>query len=123
MDRPERYDAVLLLHLAFIVFVILGGLLAVWRRGIIFIHLPAAAWGVFVELTGRVCPLTSLENLLRIEAGAAGYSKSFVEHYLLAIIYPDGITREIQYFLGALVVVVNIAIYLCLFSRLNQEKS
>ncbi|MDD2660400.1 MAG: DUF2784 domain-containing protein [Methylococcales bacterium] len=116
-------DAVLLLHLAFIAFVILGGFLAVWRRGIIFIHLPAAAWGVFVELTGRVCPLTSLENTLRIKAGAAGYGKSFVEHYLLAVIYPDGITREMQYFLGALVVVINIAVYLRLFSRLRREKS
>jgi hypothetical protein len=116
-------DAVLLLHLAFIAFVILGGLLAVWRRGIIFIHIPALAWGVLVELTGGVCPLTSLENALRIKAGAAGYSKSFMENYLLAVIYPDGITRDIQFFLGILVAGINIAIYLWLFSRLSQIKS
>ncbi|MDD1635752.1 MAG: DUF2784 domain-containing protein [Methylococcaceae bacterium] len=114
-------DAILFLHLAFIVFVVIGGLLAVWRRGVLFIHLPAALWGVFVELTGRVCPLTSLENTFRIKAGYAGYSKSFVEHYLLGIIYPEGLTREVQYFLGALVVVVNVAIYLWLFYRFRQE--
>ena len=116
-------DAILFLHLAFIVFVVIGGLLAVWRRGVLFIHLPAALWGVFVELTGRVCPLTSLENTFRIKAGNAGYSESFVEHYLLGIIYPEGLTREVQYFLGALVVVVNVAIYLWLFYRFRQENS
>ena len=114
-------DAVLFLHFAFIVFVVIGGLLAVWRRGVLFIHLPAALWGVFVELTGRVCSLTSLENTFRIKAGYAGYSKSFVEHYLLGIIYPEGLTREVQYFLGALVVVVNVAIYLWLFYRFRRE--
>jgi hypothetical protein len=114
-------DAVLFLHFSFILFAVFGGLLAVWRRWFYFIHLPATTWGVFVELTGRVCPLTSLENTLRIKAGAAAYSKSFVEHYLLGIIYPDGLTREIQYFLGILVVVVNAAIYLWLFYRFRQE--
>ena len=114
-------DAILLLHFAFILFAVFGGLLAVWWRWFFFIHLPAAMWGVFVELTGRVCPLTSLENILRIKAGTAGYSKSFVEHYLFGIIYPDGLTREIQYFLGTLVAVVNIAIYLWIFYRFRQE--
>jgi uncharacterized protein with PQ loop repeat len=114
-------DAVLLLHLAFIAFALLGALLTVWRRKVLFLHLPVAAWGAFVELTGRICPLTSLENALRIKAGTAGYSESFVEHYLLPIIYPDGLTREIQYILGALVVIVNAAIYLWLFYRFRQE--
>jgi hypothetical protein len=114
-------DAVLLLHLAFITFAVFGGLMAIWWRKILFIHLPAAAWGVFVEFTGRVCPLTSLENTLRIKSGIAGYSESFVEHYLLRIIYPEDLTREIQYFLGALVVIVNIVIYLWLFYRLRLE--
>ena len=95
-------DAVLLLHLAFITFAVFGGLIAIWWRKTFFIHLPAAAWGVFVEFTGRVCPLTSLENTLRVKSGIAGYSESFVEHYLLRIIYPEDLTREIQYFLGAL---------------------
>ncbi len=115
-------DVVLLLHLAFIAFAVLGGLLLVWRRRVLFIHLPAATWGIFVELTGRICPLTSLENALRIKAGTAGYSKSFVEHHLLGIIYPDGLTQEIQYLLGALVAVINVVIYLWLFISLCQKK-
>ena len=114
-------DAILLLHLTFIAFAVSGALLAVWWRNVLFFHLPAAAWGVFVELTGRICPLTTLENALRIKAGTAGYSESFLEHYLLPIIYPDGLTREIQYILGALVVIVNAAIYLWLFYRFRQE--
>lgn len=114
-------EAVLLLHLLFIAFVVLGSLLTVWRRRVLFIHLPAAAWGAFVELTGRVCPLTSLENTLLIKAGTAGYSESFVEHYLLRIIYPEGLTREIQYILGGLVIVINVSLYLWLFHRLRVE--
>ena len=116
-------DAVLVLHLLFIAFVVLGSLLAIWRRRILFIHLPAAAWGAFVELTGRICPLTSLENTLRIKAGTAGYSESFLEHYLLRIIYPDGLTRDLQYILGAMVIVVNVTIYFWLFYRLRRENS
>lgn len=108
-------DSVLLLHLAFILFVLLGGAMTIWQRWIPFIHLPAAVWGFFVELTGRVCPLTYLENYFRIKAGQSGYTESFIEHYLLDIIYPSGLTREIQLALAGVVVVVNIAIYGWLF--------
>lgn len=108
-------DSVLLLHLAFILFVLLGGAMTIWLRWIPFIHLPAAVWGFFVELTGRVCPLTYLENYFRIKAGQSGYTESFIEHYLLDIIYPSGLTREIQLALAGVVVVVNIAIYGWLF--------
>ncbi|MDD5321147.1 MAG: DUF2784 domain-containing protein [Methylococcales bacterium] len=114
-------DGVLLLHLLFIAFVVLGGLLAVWWRRVLFIHLPAVIWGVFAELTGRVCPLTSLENTLLIKAGTAGYSESFVKHHLLRIIYPAELTRDIQYLLGAAVVAINVAIYLWLFYRFRQQ--
>ena len=110
-------DGVLLLHLAFILFALLGAAMAVRWRWIPLIHLPAAAWGVFVELTGRACPLTYLENYLRVKAGQSGYSKSFIEHYILDIIYPSGLTSEIQFALAGVVVVVNIAIYGCLLSR------
>ena len=110
-------EAVLLTHLAFILFALLGATIAVRWRWIPVIHLPAAAWGFFIELTGRVCPLTYLENDLRIKAGQSGYTESFVEHYLLAIIYPAGLTREIQFALAAVVIVVNIAIYGWLFVR------
>lgn len=109
-------DGVLLLHLAFILFALLGAAMAVRWRWIPLIHLPAAAWGG-VELTGRICPLTYLENYFRIKAGQSGYTESFIEHYLLAIIYPSGLTSEIQFALAGMVVVVNIAIYGWLISR------
>jgi hypothetical protein len=110
-------DAVLLLHLAFILFALLGAAMAVRWRWILVVHLPVAAWGFFVELTGRICPLTYLENTLRIKAGLSGYTESFVEHYLLAIIYPASLTREIQFALAGVVVVINAAIYGWLFVR------
>jgi len=104
-------DAVLIVHLVFILFALLGAAIAVRWRWILVVHLPVAAWGFFVELTGRICPLTYLENHLRIKAGLSGYTETFVEHYLLAIIYPAGLTREIQFMLAAVVIVVNIMIY------------
>jgi hypothetical protein len=104
-------EAVLLIHLAFIVFAFLGAAIAARWRWIIFIHLPAATWGFFIELTGRVCPLTYLENYLRIKAGLSGYTESFIEHYLLPIIYPVGLTRETQFVIAAVVLAVNIALY------------
>lgn len=110
-------DAVLLLHLAFILLAVLGGALALRWRWAPLVHLPAAAWGLFVEITGRICPLTYLENTLRIKAGLSGYAESFIEHYLLAIIYPAGLTREIQFALAGVVIAVNIAIYVWLLVR------
>lgn len=110
-------DATLLLHLAFILFALLGAAMTVRWRWAPLVHLPVAAWAFFVELTGRNCPLTSLENHLRIKAGLSGYEESFIEHYLLAIIYPAGLTREIQFALAGVVIVVNIAIYAWLFLR------
>ncbi len=104
-------DAVLLLHLSFILFALLGGAITAWWRWIPIVHLPAAAWGIFVEVTGRTCPLTYLENYARTQAGQSGYRESFIEHYLLAIIYPAGLTRGVQFALAGAVVIVNIAIY------------
>jgi hypothetical protein len=108
-------EGVLLLHLAFIVFVVFGAALAARWRWLALVHVPAAAWGFFVELTGPVCPLTHAENYLRIKAGQSGYAESFIEHYLLAIIYPASLTREVQFVLAAVVVVINVAIYGWLF--------
>lgn len=102
---------VLLVHLAFILFALLGAALAARWRWIPLVHLPAAAWGFFVELTGRICPLTYLENHLRIKAGQSGYPESFIEHYLLAIIYPAGLTREVQFALAGVIIIINVAIY------------
>lgn len=108
-------DGVLVLHLAFILFALFGGALAGRWRWMPLVHLPAAAWAFFVELTGRICPLTYVENDLRIRAGQSGYTTSFVEHYLLDVIYPSGLTRDVQFVLAATVVVVNIAIYIWIF--------
>ena len=104
-------DGVLLLHLAFILFALFGGALAARWRWMPLVHLPAAAWGFLAELTGRICPFTYLENDFRLRAGQSGYTDSFVEHYLLDLIYPSGLTREMELVLAATLVVVNIAIY------------
>lgn len=103
--------AVLLLHMAFILFVLLGAALTAWWRWTPIVHLPAAAWGLFAEISGRVCPLTYLENYLRISAGQSGYTQSFIERYLVAVIYPAGLTRELQFALAGAVVVANVVIY------------
>ncbi len=113
-------DAVLLLHLAFIVFALLGAALAARWRWVPVVHLPAAAWGFFVEITGRLCPFTVLENYFRRGAGQAGYSESFLEHYLLSIIYPSGLTRGVEFTLAGVVLVINAALYgWLLFRRLR----
>lgn len=104
-------DAVLLLHAAFIAFVVFGSLLCLRWPAAALAHLPASAWGAYVELSGAVCPLTPLENMLRAAAGESGYSGGFIEHYLLPAIYPLGLTRELQCWLGAGVVVLNLALY------------
>ena len=104
-------DAVVLVHFAFIVFVALGALLAVRWRWVPWLHIPALLWGVLVETTGRLCPLTDLENALRTKAGQSGYRDGFIEHYLLAIIYPEGLTRGIQLALALGVIAINLTIY------------
>ena len=116
LDRVAA-DAVLVLHLGFIVFALLGAVLALRWCWMPLVHLPAAAWGVYIELSGRVCPLTWLENHFRLRAGQAGYSESFIEHYLLAVIYPSGLTREVQFVLAGVVLAVNVAIYTWLLLR------
>ena len=104
-------DGVLMLHLGFILFAVLGAALAARWRWLPYVHLPAAIWGVFVELSDRVCPLTYLENHFRLLAGQSGYTESFLEHYVLAIVYPAGLTREIQFALAGVVIVANLALY------------
>jgi hypothetical protein len=114
-------DAVVVLHFAFILFAVFGGLLALRWRWIPWVHLPAAIWGGFVELTGRMCPLTPLENSLRQAAGASVYRSGFIEHYLLPVIYPAGLTREHQAVLAVILVSLNIAIYALLWSRTRRS--
>lgn len=104
-------DLLLLLHMGFVLFVVLGALLALRWRWAPLAHLPAVAWGVYVEITASICPLTPLENHYRALAGQAGFEGGFVEHYLLALIYPAGLTANIQWLLGAGVAVINFLIY------------
>ena len=116
-------EGVLLLHLAFIMFVILGAAAVVRWRWLAAVHVPAAIWGFFIELTGGVCPLTYAENYLRVRSGKAGYTESFIEHYLLAIVYPAGLTREIQLVLAAVVVLINVSIYGWFFYSRRPSRS
>jgi hypothetical protein len=110
MDRFLA-GAVVVVHLGFVLFVVLGGLL-VWRwRRLAWAHLPAVAWGVWIELSGGICPLTPLENELRRRGGEAGYSGGFVEHYLLPLLYPEDLSRGVQAALAAVVVALNAAVY------------
>lgn len=104
-------DVVLLLHAAFVLFVMLGALLVLrWPR-LAWVHVPAVLWGAGIEFTGRVCPLTPLENHLRRLAGDEGYAGGFVEHYVFPVLYPDGLTRNAQLVLGVLVLVINVTVY------------
>ena len=110
-------DTVLVVHLAFIVFVVFGGLLALRWRWMPWVHLPAAVYGAAIEFIGWTCPLTPLENHLRERAGQDGYPGGFVEHYLLAVIYPAGLTESVQIALGTAVIVVNVVIYAVVWRR------
>ena len=116
-------DGVLVLHLGFIVFALLGGLATIKWRWMPAIHLPAVAWAFYVEWTGSACPLTAVENHWRLSAGQSGYAGGFIEHYLLAVIYPAGLTPSIQVMLAATVLGVNFAIYSWLaFRRRSRVK-
>jgi hypothetical protein len=114
-------DLVVAIHLAFVLFVVLGGLLVLRRPQLAYAHVPAAVWGAWIEFTGRICPLTPLENSLRARAGQAGYSGGFIEHYLLPLLYPSALTRTIQLVLGALLVVLNLGIYSYLLGKRVKE--
>ena len=114
-------DALVVIHLGFILFVMLGGLLLLrWPR-LIWLHVPAVAWGVIVECLHLGCPLTPWENQLRLAAGQAGYEGGFIEHYLIPLIYPAGLTPAIQLWLGAIVVLVNAAVYAWLIGRWRNK--
>ncbi len=104
-------DGVLVLHLGFILFLVLGGALLPRWPWLPWLHLPAVAWGAYIELSGAICPLTPLENELRWAAGGSTYAVGFLEHYLTALIYPTGLTRDIQIGLGLLVVALNAWFY------------
>ena len=116
-------DFVVLIHLAFVIFAVLGAFLVMWRRWILWLHIPAFFWAVWIELTGGICPLTPLENWLRIKGGQGGYEGDFVVTYLLPVLYPAGLTRNVQFILAMMVLVINIAIYGSIFYKRNWKKA
>jgi polyferredoxin len=116
-------DATLLVHFAFVLFVVFGAFL-VWRWWPLrWVHLPVVLWGALIEFAGWTCPLTPLENALRRLGGEAGYQGGFVEHYLLPLIYPHGLTRNVQWVLGTLVVAVNAALYSFAITRRHGPRT
>jgi hypothetical protein len=110
-------NSLVLLHLAFILFVVAGGLLIAWKPQLIWLHLPAVIWGALIEFRGWICPLTPLENHFRRLSGESGYQSGFIEHYLLPLIYPDRLTTPTQFVLGSLVLAINALIYNWLWRR------
>lgn len=115
-------DVVLVLHLAFVVFVVLGGLLVLrWPR-LAWVHLPVALYGALIEFVGWACPLTPLENDLRRRGGEAGYEGGFVAHYIVALLYPSGLSHEMQIALGFLVLLVNGAVYTLVYRRFRRGR-
>lgn len=104
-------ELIVVVHLVFIVFAVFGAVLVVRHRIWMALHVPAAVWSAWVALAGWRCPLTPLEKWLRVQGGAAGYEAGFIEHYLLAILYPTELTRELQIGLGLVVIAINVALY------------
>ena len=115
-------DAVVVIHLLFIVFALAGGALVLWRPRFAWLHLPAAAWAAYVEFSGTICPLTPVENTLRRRAGEAGYDGGFIEHYLIPLIYPPGLTPAVQYAIGVVVVLINVLLYAGVWRRRALSK-
>lgn len=113
-------DLVVILHLCFVLFAVLGGFLVLWKSWMAWYHAPAVFWAAGIEFLGWICPLTPLENLLRLRGGEAGYGTGFVEHYIMPILYPAALTRKMQIGFGILVLGVNIVIYLILWQNIQR---
>jgi len=115
-------DAVAIIHGAFVVFVVVGGFMALrWHR-LAWLHIPAAAWGVLIEYGGWTCPLTPLENALRARAGVAGYAGGFIEHFVLRSLYPSGLTSRVRLSLGSLALLVNVVAYALIVRRYKRPR-
>jgi len=114
-------DLVVLVHFAFLLFVVAGGLLVLrWPR-LAWAHIPAAIWGVLIEFSGWICPLTPLEVSLRHRGGEAAYTGGFIAHYVMGVLYPEGLTRRVQFVLGAAVLALNLAVYGTLVARARRR--
>lgn len=116
-------DIVLLVHFAFIIFVVVGGIMALRWPQLVWAHLPCLAWGVIIEFTGRVCPLTPLELHFRMMAGEAGYSGDFINRYLAPVIYPAGLSRQLQIGLGIALLLGNSVLYTLLWHRRQSTRT
>lgn len=116
-------DLVLIVHLAFVIFAVLGGLLVFKWRSLAWIHVPAFLWGALVEFAGWLCPLTPLENWLRQKGGGLVYRTDFVEHYIIPLLYPASLTRSTQIFLGLLVLSVNLGLYGWILWRMAPKQA
>jgi hypothetical protein len=114
-------NVVVVIHLSFVIFVVLGAVLTSWRRWIIWLHFAALSWAIWIECTGGICPLTPLENWLRIKAGQGAYEGDFVATYLLPVLYPAGLTRNVQLLLAMMIIVINAAIYGSIFYRRSRN--
>ena len=121
MSARALADALVLLHGLFVVFAVAGGALVLWRPWFALVHLPAAAWAAWVELSASVCPLTPLENRWRRAAGEAGYEGGFVEHYVVPALYPDGLTPRMQLALGVAVIAINTLFYTLAWRRARRR--
>ena len=114
-------NLVVLVHFGFILLVIFGGILVYYRKKLIWLHLPALVWCICIEFFGWICPLTPLENKLRYMSIQAGYEGGFIEHYVMSIIYPEGLTRNIQIMFGVFVIVFNLIVYFVFFIRRQKN--
>jgi len=115
-------DAVVAFHFGFVLFVVFGGLFALRWPKAAWLHVPVALWGAGIEFVSGICPLTPLESYLRRLGGEAGYSGGFVERYILPVLYPVGLNREVQWVLGGLVVAVNAAVYFAVWRRHRRKR-
>ena len=111
----------LIVHFAFILFVVFGALLFFVATKIIFIHFPALIWGSYIELTNSICPLTYLENWFLDKANLTTYSEGFIQNYLMPIVYPVSLTKDLQVYLGIAIIVINIVFYAFIFNKLKKN--
>jgi hypothetical protein len=116
-------DLVMLVHFAFVLFALLGGFLALRWRASAWIHVPAVLWAALIEFSGGICPLTPLENWLRARGGMVGYQSSFIEHYILPVLYPTALTRQLLMLFGVLVLAINVGIYGWIVRRTARNRA